>query len=330
MRGSHTQFLDILFKRTMHKKYTIEVPIYSSPLKHLIKLNRSKDINIIIYGGAPDSPLNGGRLNYSLDGLFIWNRIFFRLTRSQLRGATKKFYQILSKANENGIQFFLAFTNMFVSPDELNEENLRPVKWLVESYKKHGVKNGIIINNEILEGFIRKSYGDNLFYVSSCTKYVSPHKLLSPSETLKMYLKDSSEYDFVVLTPQDSRRENLIKDVVRQAKCGVIAICNSYCANRCNSYYHYEYTSKMNKKSINCIGNISTFLGAFNFTIKRALNCSAFLQPFRAGNIENIAEMQLNSGITNFKLGRGFGDKFLDHLVSLIEESEAHTDAAHG
>ncbi len=314
----------------MNKKYTIEVPIYSSPLKHLIKFNRLKNINIIMYGGVPDSPFNGGRLNYSLDGLFIWNRFSFGLTKKQLKRAETKFYKTVTKANENGIPFFLAFTNMFVSPQELNGDNLYPVKWLVESSQKYGVKNGIIVNNNILEESIRQRYGHKLFYVSSCTKYVSSHKLLSPQETLKMYIEDSSKYDFVVLTPQDSRRESLIKDVLRDSKCGVIAICNSYCANNCNSYHHYEYTSKMNKKSVNSIGNISTLLGAFNFTIKRALNCSAFFQPFRGGNIENIAEMQLKSGITNFKLGRGFGADFLDHLVSLIGEFKAaRTDVAY-
>ncbi len=307
------------------KEYTIEVPIYSNPVKHLIKLNRLKGINSIMYGGAPDSPLNGGRLNYSLDGLFIWNRFSFGLSKRQLAGVSTKFYKTVAKANENGIPFFLAFTNMFVSPQELNEENLYPVKWLVESSEKHGIKNGVIINNKLLEDFIRKECGNKLAYVSSCTKYVSPHRILTPQETLNMYIKDSAYYDFIALTPQDSRREGLIKDVLRGSKCEIIAICNSYCSCNCNSYYHYEYTSNLNKKSLHKIGNIGIWASAFNFIIKRALRCSAFFQPFCRGNIEVIAEMQLRAGITNFKLGRGFGADFLDQLVSLIKEfKESH------
>ncbi len=308
----------VLYLVKMDKKYTIEVPIYSSPIKQLIKFNRLKNINIIMYGGVPDSTLNGGRLNYSLDGLFIWDRLFFGLTKRQLVKATKKFYKTVTNANENGISFFLAFTNMFVSSKELNEENLYPVKWLVESSGKYGVKNGIIINNQILEDFIRQRYGSKLVYASSCTKYVSPHKILTPEETLSMYLGDSKKYDFITLTPQDSRREGLIKEVLKGSRCETIAICNSYCSYNCNSFYHYEYTSKLNSKSLRDIRNISILFGAFNFIIKRALKCSAFLQPFRQANIKNIAEMQLKSGITNFKLGRGFGADFLGQLVSLI------------
>ncbi|MCX5681497.1 MAG: hypothetical protein NT079_04380, partial [Candidatus Omnitrophica bacterium] len=107
----------------MNKQYTIEVPIYSSPLEHLIELNRLKDINIAMYGGVPNSPLNGGRYNHSLDGLFLWDKLSFSVTKNQLSRALSNFYKTLTKANQNNIPFRLAYTNMFICNEELNEEN---------------------------------------------------------------------------------------------------------------------------------------------------------------------------------------------------------------
>lgn len=306
----------------MDKKYTIEAPIYSSSIEHLIKLNRLKDIGIIMYGGVPNSPLNGGRHNFSLDGLFIWNKLFFGLTKRQLSKALNNFYKTLTLANENNIPFLIAFTNMFVSRDELNEENLYPVRWLVEASQKYGVKNGIILNSKILEDAIREKYNDKLLYVSSCTKYVSPHKILTPRETLKMYLKDSVNHDFVTLTPQDSRRESLIKDVLRDSRSKIIAICNSYCSDSCNSYYHYEYTSKENKKSLLTAKELRILADIFAFIIPRASKCSAFRYPLWKASNEKIATMQLNAGIVNFKLGRGLGADLIDQLVSQIIKFE--------
>jgi len=306
----------------MNKKYSIEVPIYSSPIEYLIKLNQLKDIAIVMYGGVPNSPLNGGRNNFTLDKLSLYDRFFFSLTKKQLSRALSKFYETLAKANQNGISFRLAYTNMFISNEELNEENLYPVNWLVESSKKYGVKNGLILNNKLLENCIRQKYGDKLVYVSSCTKYVSPHKILTPRETLSMYLEDSGKYDFICITPQDSRRENLIKDVLRDSKGGIIAICNSYCSNNCNSYYHYEHFSKENKKSLLTMGMVGILTSSFAFVVPRLPTCSAFRQAFRKMNIKKTAGMQLNAGIVNFKLGRGFGDNLIGPLVSLILKFE--------
>ncbi|OIO35941.1 MAG: hypothetical protein AUJ74_04460 [Candidatus Omnitrophica bacterium CG1_02_44_16] len=303
----------------MRKKYSIEVPLYSSSIGHLAKLNRLADIEIVLYGGAPNSPLNGGRFNYVLDGLFLWNRFFFSLTKGQLARAIAKFYETLAKANQNGISFRLAFTNMFVSPEELNVENLYPVKWLVGSYQKYGVKNGVILNNKLLEGRIRQMYGDKLVYVSSCTKYVSPNKLFTPKETLSMYLEDSGKYDLICLTPQDSRRAGLIKDVLRENKSGIIAVCNSYCSNCCNSYHHYAAASKENKRSILSVGIIHIIVGAFAFILPRILTCTALRQQFCRVDIDKIAKMQLDAGIVNFKLGRGLGANLINRLIALIK-----------
>ncbi|MFA5315016.1 MAG: hypothetical protein WC409_03635 [Candidatus Omnitrophota bacterium] len=314
------------------KKYTVEVPIYASPVEHLIELNRPENIQIVMFGGFPNSPLNGGRFNYGLDGFFLWNRLFFNLTKGQLAKLSANFYLTVEEANRGGIPFYIAFTNMFVSQEELNEENLSAVAWLVASSKKYGLKNGVILNNKLLEDFLRRKYGDSLLYISSCTKYYSPRKILTPRETRSMYLRDSGAYDFICLTPQDSRRESLIKDVLAESKSRITAICNTYCGDRCNSYHHYAFISKENKTRLLASGIAEILLGpfqmaaiiarAFAFIIPRTLTCTAFRTQFCPVNIKKFLWMQLNAGVTNFKLGRGFGDKSVDLVVSLLQKFE--------
>lgn len=305
----------------MSNKYIIEVPIYSRSVEYLAKINSSGDIGITVFGSIPDSPLNGGRTNFTLDGVFLWDRLLFRLNQKQLERITAKFYETVSRINEHGMSFWVTYTNIFVSPEELNETNLYPIQWLVESSQKHGVKNGVIINNALLEGHIRQKYGDKLLYISSCTKYVSAQKMLTPSETMSMYQEDAGRYDFVVLTPQDSRRENLLKNMVRGNKNKIIAIANSYCSNDCNSYHHYASTSKMNKISlIRRFVDWQVLTISTKFIMCHIWKCSAFWQIFFPVDVGRIAAMQLNAGIVNFKLGRGKGGASLENLVALISE----------
>jgi hypothetical protein len=314
------------------KKYTVEVPIYASSIEHLIELNRLEDIQIVLFGGFPNSPLNGGRFNYGLDGFFLWNRLFFNLTKGQLAKLSANFYLTVEEANRGGIPFYIAFTNMFVSREELNEENLAPVARLVASYKKYGVKNGVILNNKLLEDFLRRKYGSDLLYISSCTKYYSSRKILTPHETQSMYLRDSGAYDAVCLTPQDSRRQDLIKNVLAASKSKITAICNTYCGDRCNSYHHYAFISKENKTRLLASGITGILFGpfqmiaiiarAFTFIIPRALACTAFRTQFCPVDIKKFLWMQLNAGVVNFKLGRGFGDRSVDLVVSLIRKFE--------
>lgn len=309
---------------TVNKKYSIEVPLYSTPIGLLSRINRREDIAVVVYGGVPNSPLNGGRNNFTLDRLMLYDRFSFGLTKRQLAKALLKFYETVTKLNQNSISFRAAFTNMFVGTEELNDENLYPLEWLAESGRKYGVKNGVILNNKLLEDFIRRKYDDRLAYVASCTKYVSSQKILTLRETLGMYLEDCAGYDFVCLTPQDSRRAHLLKDAISGVKSKIIAISNAYCSYNCNSYYHYEHTSRENKRSLRAIGvtDIAILAGTCVFTWKWAAKCSAWHQLFRRLNVKDMIGMQLNAGIVNFKLGRGFGDTLIDRCVSYISDFE--------
>lgn len=302
----------------MGKHYTIEVPVNSHPSSHLAKLNQIDGIGIKLIGGIPDSPFNGGRNNFILDRENLFGRLLFGVNKKQLLTAVQRFYENIDKANSNGIPFYLVLTNMFVAQKELNEENLRPIDRLVEYSRKYNVKNGLILNNSLLEDHIRQKYGADLIYVSSCTKYVVPDRILTPRETLKMYLEDIKKYDFVVLTPQDSRREKLIREVVRENPEKIITITNSYCLNTCNCYDHYEYLSHENKESLLHVKSADILIRAARFAIPRIKTCSAYTEMFRRSDYKALAEMQLRSGVIHFKLGRGLGEDFLDSLVSII------------
>jgi len=304
----------------MSKHYTIEVAVNAQPIEHLAKLNGVNGIHISVYGGIPDSPLNGGRNNFLLDNYLVFGRFLFSISTDQLSLALKRFYENIEKANSKGIPYYLALTNMFVSQKELTPENMYPVDRLVEISRKYGVKNGLTLYSKVLEDHIRNKYGDELVYISSCTKYTVPERILSPKETLKMYLEDAQKYDYVVLTPQDSRREQLMVEAAKEHPQKIMAICNSYCLNSCNCYQHYELFSKENKKSLLTIKAGDVLINSMLFMVPRLTNCSALTEAFRKSNYKEIALMQLRSGIVNFKLGRGFGEDFLDQLVGIISD----------
>jgi hypothetical protein len=61
---------------------------------------------------------------------------------------------------------------------------------------------------------------------------------------------------------------------------------------------------------------------AFAFIIPRILTCTAFRTQFCPVDIKKFLWLQLNAGVVNFKLGRGFGDKSVDLVVSLIQKFE--------
>ncbi len=287
---------------------------------------------MVAYGGFPDSPFNGGRNNFLLDRMRLYGRLWIGLTRGELSRAVKSFEATVEQLNAAGISFRLAFTNMFVREDELTEKNLLPVECVAAIGRRYGMRNGIIVNNALLERHVRSTYGDALVYVSSCTKYVSPDKILTPQETLRMYHEDCRRYDYVCLTPQDSRRERVLTAAAADCRAKIIAIANSYCSNACNSYDHYEYMSRENKQSLLGPGIIDAriLFGTIAFACRHLGTCSAYKQVIRLCDVNALMRLQLQSGIVNFKLGRGFGDKRIGIVVKTIldwEKTRENTNA---
>ncbi|OGI12318.1 MAG: hypothetical protein A2Y40_10630 [Candidatus Margulisbacteria bacterium GWF2_35_9] len=299
----------------------IELPIYAEPIEALIPINDSGNISISIYGGFPDSPFNGGRNNYLLDGFsnLLVNPGMDEVNNIIL-SAKGRFFDTIQRANENRISFYLAFTNMFCNENELSDDNLIPIKRIYEIGKKNGIKNGIIINNRLLEKQIRELYNNELIYISSCTKYVAKDRLLSTNETIERYLGDATHYDYVVLTPQDSRNERVMKIVSEKYPDKFIAIANTYCSKNCNSYIHYDYTSRENKISLVEFLK-SDYVSKMNQFFLSNPNCSASRQMNQDLQLEAKVATQVKAGINNFKIGRGIGQNSLQELLSIINSS---------
>ncbi len=301
------------------EKYTIEVPMYSAPMDRLAEINRLDGFKVIVYAGVPDSPLNGGRPNYMLDWTFMWDRLFFRITQKQLDRLMTKFRDTVTQANRNGMSALVTFTNLFVSKREITEENLSPLKFLVRSGQEHGVKNGVIVCNKYLEDVIRRRHGGDLLYVASCTKYVVPGRVLSVAEAEEMYQRDSGKYDYIVLTPQHSRLKNVISRVLRDNRSKIVALFNVFCSHGCNSYDHYRVFSRVNKSSLLTFRPWVDLAETFKLTFRKFTCCPYFWKSFNRETMRKIIEVQLEAGVTHFKIGRGFGHGSLEMLVSLIQ-----------
>jgi len=307
--------------------FSIEVPVYAHPVSVLNGIMRRRGISISLYGGYPDSSLNGGRMNFCLDGYIPVGRILApekeenRKARSNLlAGAQTDYLERIETANRHRIAFNLAFTNYFVEPGELDEARLAPLDRLVESGARHQMRNGVIVANLTLENCLRKRYADALLYISSCTKYVVPERLLTLSEAMRLYRRDMDRYDLVVLTPQHSRNARVLRAMATLGSDKVVAICNSYCAATCNSYWHYEMIARHNKKSLldYSADDLAAAAAAFQ---ARYPKCTALKQAGRKMNVAQRVKRQLQAGITHFKVGRGFGDNCLEELVDLLPRS---------
>lgn len=303
------------------KRYTIEVPLYTNSLARLVEINGAGLIDVLLYGGFPDSPLNGGRSNFALDGLPPGGRAHDRFSEELVERAHQRFYETVRDANLHGIAFLLAYTNMFVDLNELSERNLAVIRWLCVKGQEHGLRNGVILNNRLLEDHLRREFSSDLMYVSSCTRYVSPHRILGPDETVPMYLEDVRCYDSVVVTPQDSRRPEVLTSLCGKHPAKIIAICNSYCAFTCNSYDHYEMISRDNKKPLEGY-RLSDAVGMGLRIASRSSSCPVITGEVRNLDVSALATMQLACGVQNFKLGRGIGAERVESVIDLIEDHE--------
>jgi hypothetical protein len=303
--------------RLVHK---IEVPLYAYPVDLLLYVMRSFHVAVSIFGGYPDSPFNGGRNNFLLDGKAPPQFEGECYSKAFIEGVRSEFWDMIDEANRNGIPFFLTFSNMFCDPTELTPTNLEPIERLVQSGNRYKISNGVIINNAFLEQKIRHKYSGQLIFISSCTKYVLPDRLLSIQESIDWFLKDSSQYDYVVITPQLSRNKLALSQLAQECPEKFIAIANTYCSTLCNSYHHYEFTSRQNKIPLHLLRMQDEMVKASEIFAPHMEHCSAVKQINSDMRLQDKVRMQLEAGIRHFKIGRGIGQYCLEELAELIQE----------
>jgi len=291
----------------------IETPLYTGSEK-ILQRTSSKGIKIVVYGGYPDSSLNGGRgqwYSILMDGRNEGNG-------GQSQGSRKVFREAVSRINELGIPFFLAYTNLIYTDEELEDPtNIEPIDILTNNYVKHGVKNGVVVANPDIRSWVEDRSGGLLETACSCTAFFD-EKPISDVEKLKRYGEAAKQYNWVVLTPQDSVRPEILKSIEPKEK--FYAIANSHCSIDCNSYWHYFHISVENKK---VLGN-----ERFSMWYREAQDKAARFKgcPFglESDDLGTNAKMIFNAGIRNFKIGRQDpvqDKKSLNSLVSILEST---------
>jgi hypothetical protein len=315
--------------------YTVEVPMYSFPLPLLKELKDKGQLRVVLYGSLPNSPLNGGRPNFLLDGVdgaktavgpgvrtadatALLKLAVTTLTGFQpqkLDSATTQFYERVEEANAAQIPFWIAATNLFISEAELAPENMQMFDRLIASGEKHGVKNAVIVASETLEKRLRETYGAKLQYVSSCTKYYEKDRFLPPKLTLPRYLEDLKTYDYVVLTPQDSYHAKLMKTVCDVDADRIIAVADVTCDRSCNAWDHYDMLSRNNKVPLTQIGLKHTIAFSREYA---TLECPIALGTTRAPDMATRIPICRKAGIKHFKLGRSFSADMSNSINGLI------------
>jgi hypothetical protein len=308
--------------------YTIEVPYNLEPLDNIIDIHENTNLNIIVYGGYPNSPFNGGRNNFVLDGykpagikdpLEIYTQIFAGNGLHIVTEAKEFFEESVRKVNFNGIAFHIVYTNMFFTENELNKDSIYPVEYLVEMGEKYNVKNGIVINNVNLETKIRELFGDKLHYVSSCTKYYDQERIIPTNEIIQRYIEDAQRFDYVVITPQDSKKERIMRILNKKCPDKIMAVSNVLCGHNCNSYWHYDYISKENKKSLINASPENFMKTIQSFQMAYGTNCKADKPINHDSYNKDLVQKQLSAGITHFKIARGAGEVNTLSLTKYVE-----------
>lgn len=155
----------------------------------------------------------------------IWDggRIFTQYFQT----SQEKICEIRDYFNEKNIPIRLIYTNPIVQPEHLNDRFCNLVTNLC-----HNGFNEIVINNPILEQYLREKY-PNFKYISSTTKCLSkPEDALKEIENSSYYMvcldyNLNSNFSFLEKIPDELR--NKVEFLSN-------AICGPGCANRKNHY----------------------------------------------------------------------------------------------
>lgn len=281
----------------------LEVPLHVG--NDFILEYAEKGYNLYAIDGFGYSPLNGGRLNLTFSkGSNDFSYDAHCRKRDDL-------FEKVTELNENGVPFYLISTNHLCSDAELSDSRVTEVFDFLNS---SSVRNGVIVVNPKLEGFVRENY--DLAMVSSCIR-VFPEKMLSREEKIFQYNQDLKKYDAVVLSQQDSFNREIVEAVDEGLRSKLVPILSSPCLNSCNSYWHYFYNSLCNKRDSFFNSEVEDLEEKINFAEEKFIKfrkvcLKANFLEFSAEDVKDYIEL----GIKIFKIGR-YGD--LDNTADMWE-----------
>lgn len=289
------------------------------------KLISPKGIHFMLYSGYPGSPLNGGRSNGKVDDKRFQsvreNGIGFKRDEKdvrKLRNLQDYFIDSIQRANQEGVAVQLTYTNYFCVDSELNEENARPVRAMMESRRKTGVQNRFIVANAQIGNWILSMGAERNDLIYSCTRFYFPDRKLNREERLAAYHDTAQDYGIVVLTPPDSNLPEQLSRLEREDLPKFAAVVNSPCAETCNSYWHYATHSLWNivTGSDPSSPQYPEFFRQYQEISERDDNYCT--REFNPADLEAKVNLLLSNGIRILKVARGHSQKILDDLLKSL------------
>lgn len=236
-----------------------------------------------VYGSFPHCIWNGGR---TLSG---------EIMTDELIDSTFILY------NSLGIRFRLTFTNSFVTNEHLDNEYANKI---LDIASKSGI-NEVLVNNDIIENYIKKKYPDKFEFIQSVTKC---------DRNIDSINSACEKYKLVVIDYRDGRNDNFLNNIKNKDKAEIMLndVCNFYCKQRLEHHkdvqriivtdYDLDKAKSIGYKGITCPYKI-------HYAGKISLDeFTKFNEEDRVGSLtkERFKEVH-NLGFRNYKfVGRDF------------------------
>lgn len=130
-------------------------------------------------------------------------------------------YNTMTLYNSLGIRFRLTFTNSFVTEEHLNDEY---ANMILDVASESGI-NEVLVNNDIIENYIKNKYPGKFEFIQSVTKCVRDIDIIN---------EDCKKYKLVVIDYRDGRDDNFLKQILDKNSAEIMLndICNFYCTQR--------------------------------------------------------------------------------------------------
>lgn len=208
--------------------------------------------------------------------------------------------------NSLGIRFRLTFTNSFVT-----EEHLKDIfaNEILDIASKSGI-NEILVNNDIIESYIKNKYPNKFEFIQSVTKC---------ERNIGNINKACEKYKLVVIDYRDGRDDKFLSSIINKDKAEIMLndICNFYCTQRLEHHKDIQRiiltdldedkAKEIGYKGITCPYKI-------HYDGKLSLEeFKVFIEDDRVGSLtkERFNEVY-ELGFRNFKIvGRDFDDYVL-------------------
>lgn len=288
----------------------LEVPVHIGVTPIISKAQEGN--SLIAYGHYGWSPLNGGRYFFS-DKVYDPS-----VYLDQHENIKWQFRNEVLALNRAGVPFFLTYTNLFCSQEELESSPTTRVFSLLENFFD---ENGVIVANPYVERYVREHHS-KLKVGSSCQRLSATEEVLDDMGRVDFYTKalEEGDYAFVVLTPTDSQKPEIIEKIPAHLREGLVAILNSECGEGCNPYWHYREASLGNKVHSYLSDNRAHILDFEE--AKRRRGEYVVCQP-RSVLQSDIIDALDDLGVGSFKVGRSCPGEDLETMEWFLDREAA-------